>query len=939
MSFRRILRACGWCTRQGFRLSLWTTWLALLVALAGQAYLLSARRVPVPEPLRRLVARRLADEGLRVDFDRARMNLTGRFVFENVRLGPTSSPDPLASARTLYLDFNPWELLVGRLGLREARLGGLDLHDPASPAAPTPAPFPANNIDLGLIFDGAEIELSYFTGYIGPVAVQASGRFRPPASAAEKSSPSAEQAFARYAELIAAFRKIAPSLAALDEPRVRLAFSPGVVDLDLRATQLDLDAAPIAFSGKITGLRVNASVPLDTATDKPIEVIAAFDRARLPGETTVDDVRLRLQGTLGALARFEPRALDVNLASLRWREITGGPVAAVVTQPAPGLVRADTSVALAGSAWSLRVETAPRAATARVILDGFVGDDTLAFAGRQIDRDLSSLLDPDSAAPLHVAASFGPEWKLAEVSGRLHSGRVRVGGAILDETGTEFTYDGAHVLCDALVLRQGESLAHGSYEMDTRSMDFRFLLTGGLRPAGIESWFHDWWSNFWSMFDFSGGLPYADVDVRGRWGDLTATQVFVQAEGAATGLKGVDFDRVRTRLFLRPHWFDILHFDVLRQERAAAGWLARSLDLEKDTWRFMEFDVESTLPLATIATLFKEESAELLAPYRFDTPPRLRISGRVDSPDSPLGKKEHIDVALTSTGPMTYHDFPLSDLAFEARLRDDRIDLPVLALGFAEGKANGTAGLWGPENARQLAFDITLADANLGAVTQAVARLQPSPATSASAAEPPAKTSEAARERQQRLDRGRLVFSLAAEGPYSDFYSFKGSGRAAITGAELAQLNLFGPLSQALSGTHFSFGSFSLTTVDAPFVLECDRVRFDNLRVTGPSALIQAKGDYRLRDSRLDFSTKIHPFDESASVVGNAVGFVLSPLSKMFEVKLQGTLAEPKWIFAYGPSRLFNSITGSGDSPPSPHLSAPPAEPPPAATAAPSPSP
>ncbi|HEY9250186.1 MAG TPA: AsmA-like C-terminal region-containing protein, partial [Rariglobus sp.] len=481
--------------------------------------------------------------------------------------------------------------------------------------------------------------------------------------------------------------------------------------------------------------------------------------------------------------------------------------------------------------------------------------------------------------------------------------------------GTEFTYDGDRVLCENLVLRQGASLAHGSYEMDTHTMDFRFLLTGGLEPAGIASWFHSWWSGFWSTFDFSRALPAADVDVRGRWGDLTATRVFVQAEGSGVGLKGVVFDRVRTRLFLRPQWFDIRHFDVALDSAAAGGSLARSLDLEKNTWTRMDFAVESSLPLATILKLFHAESSELLAPYDFTTPPRLRLNGRVDSDASPSGKGEHIDIGLSSTGPMTYHGFPLSDLNFEAALRNDVIDLPVLAVGFAGGRANGKARLWGPADARRLSFDIALADANLGAVTHAVTLLQP---TAAPVSE---KSAEAARLRQERLDRGRLVFALKAEGLFTDFHTFKGSGRAAITGTELGQLNLFGPLSEALRGTFLNFSSFSLTTVDAPFVLSGDRVHFDDLRVTGPSALLQAKGDYLLRDGRLDFTTKVHPFDESPSMVGSAVGFVLTPLSKVFEVKLKGTLSNPAWIFAYGPSRLLDTITGGSakkSAPPAP---------------------
>lgn len=919
MSFRWAWKVCGWCTRQGFRLSVWSIWLLLLAALAGQVHLLSARRVPVPEPLRRVIEQRFAAHGLHVDFGRGMMNFTGRFIIEDVRLGLVATPAPLATARSVYLRIDPWDLLVGHLNVIEVRVSGLDLHVPAVRSTSGGDELPAGNIDFALRPRGGEVELSYFTGYIGRLPVQASGRFRLPAAQASGADSKAilERVTAAYLTLAGRAQGADVWLAAFESPRLLLRLNPSDVAVDFSATSVDLGAFPGGLGGKLAGVQVKTRLPLAGTFTTPMEITGAITSLDLPREITARDLALHLRGAPGGPAGFEASSLELQLGSLRWHGIEAGPLAASATQPSTGLVKTDISLTLAGSPWRLQGDAVPRNGTAQVWLDGVVDDATLAFAGGRIGRDLSELLDPAYPAPLHATASFGPGWKLAKAAGRLHSGPVRVGGAQLDETGTEFTYNGDRVLCENLVLRQGQSLAHGSYEMNTHTMDFRFLLTGGLLPSGIESWFHAWWSDFWSTFDFSRGLPVADVDVRGRWGDLTATRVFVQAEGGDTGLKGVPFDRVRTRLFLRPHWFDILHFDVRQAGREAQGRLARSLDLEKNTWRHMEFSVDSTLPFETISALFKEESSELLAPYRFTTPPRLQLNGRVDSAASPAGKHEHIDVALASTGAMTYHNFPLSDLKFEANVRDNRIDLPMLAVGFAEGHAHGTARLWGAEDIRRLAFDITLADANLGAVTQAVALLQPPTAP------PTEKTAEAIRLRQQRLEHGRLVFTLAAEGLYTNFYSFKGTGRAAITGAELAQLNLFGPLSEALRGTYFNLGSFSLTTVDAPFALDGEQLRFENLRVTGPNALLQAKGDYQLRDGRLDFTAKVHPFEESGSLVGSAVGFVLSPLSKVFEVKLQGTLSTPSWIFAYGPSRLINSITGGEKSSRAPDTSVP----------------
>ncbi len=891
--------------RHGSRLFLWSIWLVLLLLLAAQAYVLSSRRITVPEPVRRIVAERLAAHGLRLDYGRGLMDLSGHLILEKVRFGPDASAAPLATADSLYLDVDPWDLLVGSLDVREVRIGGLALQAPSGPALLGSEEVLVDRVDFAIIPAGNEIELSYLTGYIGNLPVEAHGRFHLPELRADTGGKSAGGTLsAGWHDLARHLRSARSLLAAADGPLLHLRLAGDRVDVSAEARSIDLGTLPGGHKGTLAGVRLRTTVPLPLSSLTPLTLSGTLDRLELPAlETEVRGLVFELR-TDGALS-FP--AVDLQLGSARWRKIEAGPLVATAVRPSPEAASADLALALAGGVW--RVQGVMNNGTAGVSLDGFVGDATLAFAGALIDRDLSSLLDPDQAAPLHARASFGPGWKLAEASGRLHSGSVRVGAAQLDETGTEFTYDGTRALADALVLRQGASLAHGSYEMDTRTMDFRFLLTGGLRPMGIAGWFHEWWTNFWGTFDFSHSLPDADVDVQGRWGDLTATNVFVQAAGGRTGLKGVEFDRVRTRLFLRPHWFDILHFEVARDAQEARGSLARSLDLRQDTWTRMDFAVESTLPLTTIAQLFPGESAELLAPYDFTTPPSLRLGGHVTSSASTEGKHEAIDITLTSTGPMTYHKFPLSDLEVQARLRDDLIDLPSLSVIFAEGKATGDANLWGPSDARRLAFNITLTGANLGTVVQTVSTLQPSTTPVSE------KEAEAARLRQQRLEGGRLDFKLKAEGAFADFYSFKGDGIGSITNAELGQLNLFGPVSEMLRGTFLNFSSFSLTTVDAPFKLNGDRVRFRDLRVSGPSALLLAKGSYQLRGGDLDFTTKIHPFDESTTLFGSAASFVFTPFSKVFEVKLQGTLSKPSWIFAYGPSRLLNTLTGNDAAP------------------------
>ena len=913
MVFRSVWKVSWWVTRFSARVVLWTGWLLLIVVLAAQIHLLSSRHISLPEPVRRAIEERLAGQGLRFELDRGRLDFDGHVLLENVRLGPASIDDPLITASSIYAHIDLWNLLIGQVDIDEVRVSGLDLHLPAGQSLSAVDEVIVGGLDMVVRPTGSDLVLSHLTGYLRQIPVHAYGRvstLRGPAGAVDGATvvKSVAESWIRLARQIQASDGW---LAAFDAPRLHLQLMPAAgarvqLKVDFRSAGVDLGKLPGGVTGYLTGFRAATAVGLPGLGGQAMDIVGGVEALQLPREITAQGLDFRLRGAPGGDYGFEPRALELQLGSLRWREIEAGPLVVTASQPVAGRFAGDVSFTLAGAPWRLHGTVEPNVGTAQATLDGWVEKATLAFAGRQIGRDLGALLDPAQPAPLHATASFGPGWKLTGASGRLHSGFVVVGGVPLDETGTEFTYDGNSVMCNQLVLRLGDSLAHGSYEMDARTLDFRFLLTGGLRPMGIDKWFHSWWSDFWRTFTFNQALPVADVDVRGRWGDLTATQVFVQADCADTGLKGVGFDRVRTRLFLRPHWFDIRHFDVALAGQGAQGWLERVLDLDRSTWNSMKFDVDSTLPLETIGRLFKAESAELLAPYQFSAPPRLHLSGRVDNTGSPVGKHERIDITLTSAGAMKYHGFPLSDLTFEARLNDDRIDLPVLAAVFAEGRVQGQAHVQGGADARQLAFNITLAKANLGAVTQAVAQFQPKSAV------PPApeKHDKASRARQAGIDRGRLDLNLEAEGLYADFYSFKGTGHAAISGSELGQLNLFGPLSEALRGTFFNFGSFSLTTVDAPFTLQGERVRFEDLRITGPSALIQAKGQYYLRDGALDFTTKVYPFDESSSVVGSAVGFVLTPLSRAFEVKLRGTLNNPSWIFAYGPSRLLNTLIG-----------------------------
>jgi len=913
---RSTWQAGLWCTRKGCLMALWSLWLVMIATACLEFYVIRSDELSLPGPVRRLIERRLAEKGFEVTFTRATFDFSGRILLEHVAFGPTSTPSPLVTARSVYVKLDPLDLAIRRLDVEMLSASGVDFHLPAMMSPSGEDETLVSNVAFTLIPRGRVLRISHLTGRIAGLSVNVNGSLQLPASRETNTTSSA-----LVDELVSAYLRSgrqAPALisrlAALESPTLDIDLLPAedriaIIRATLRADSLNLASVPQS-QGAVTGpLTINAEIPLGGNASSVIRGDGCVSSLNAPGIATAKDLHFNLLGLLRSpRGPFALKWIDLQLAAVRSRDVESGPMSLTIIPRRDGLLAVDLSTLLAGSPWKADALLDLKQSSGRVELDGRVDGALLGLAGDLAKHDLAALLVPAVPAPLHASATFLPGWKLEQAEGRLHSGPVLVGGVPLDETGTEFTYRDGRVLCDNLVLRQGESLAHGLYEMDTATFDFRFLLTGGLRPDGIAGWFHDWWTHFWNDFDFTKSVPVADVDVSGRWGSLSATRVFVQAEGAATGLRGAAFDRVNTRLFVRPQWDDILYFKVGQGAQTAEGSFARLTDLEKNAWSRMVFSVDSSLPLGTMEQLFGKDASELFSPYRFANAPRLKLSGHVESPVSPEGAHQQIDIALNSAGAASFHKFPLSDLVFTALYHDGALDLPSLSLGFADGRASGSAKVWGDGKDRRLSFDFALANANLGAAIRTLN------------VTPEAKPKPGEKSLSERLESGRLNLTLKAEGPYDDFYGFTGKGTADITGADLGQINLFGVLSELLKKTVIlNFSSFSLEKLNAEFAVDGPLLKFGSLKITGPTAAIDAKGDYGLPDHKLDFKAKIFPLDESKYLVLSPIKLMLSPFSSALEVKLQGTLAKPDWVFLYGPTNLLRNLIGN----PSPQPSSP----------------
>lgn len=899
---------------------LWCLWLILSLAVVGQVYLARVREIEPPAFLQRQLDRQLAQLHLRASYERARIDVSGRIVLHALSLSPASLADPLVTADTVILDLDPWALLAGRAVVDRLQLEGAALRLPTRLAPSGHNEAIIEDLALDLSPEGPLLTIDSGHARLGPLAFTFHGAIQPPAS----TPPSALSLDARIQLALDRYFAIALRLAETESHLTEvtglsldIALTPSpttiaVARFELRAESVEATGPafnlPTLDRLRLNGIVAGATLPLSYAPLQCVTATFSVDHVDAAPFIVTENCRGRVSGSFDTTEpHFAPEKLHLQAGPTLIRGISAGaPVLTVdVDLAQPGNQTLAVLTRLAGAPWSTTFQGDLRVGAGALTASGVVTPAGLSLVGQTLGRDLSPLLQFKQGPSVEGRVAFDAGWKLHSVRGRAEIGPVVARNVSLDRASSEFVLAGTTLRCDDIVLATGPSLARGRYEMDTATLDYRFLLSGQLQPAAIEGWFRDWWPRFWSEFAFTTP-PVADVEVAGRWGDTGQSAVFVVAEAENAALRGARFDTVHTRIFVRPHWCDVIAFAGAQDQLTARGEFTRTFDLNTKTWQEIDFDVVSDLPLSTASHLLGSSGESWLAPYRFSNPPHVEVHGHLSGPADPAGQHASIDLQTTAAGPFTFFGFPLNDLHTSVEIRDDLIRLPDLTFGFAQGNVSGTAELSGVQSARKLAFDAKLEGAVLG---QAIRILEEFKAPNRSSAARSAPVSRF----QKQLAAGRLDVSLAAKGPINSLFELQGEGKAMLSGAELGQINLLGLLSELMQGAGLGFTSLKLDSARTRFLLQGDHLAFPELLITGPNATIESSGRYALKTKMLDLKAKVQPFDGSQSLLGNTMDFVLTPFSAALEVKLEGSLEKPKWIFLYGPTRFLRKLGGKND--------------------------
>ncbi|MBU6399273.1 MAG: hypothetical protein KGS61_03060 [Verrucomicrobia bacterium] len=595
----------------------------------------------------------------------------------------------------------------------------------------------------------------------------------------------------------------------------------------------------------------------------------------------------RADASWGAWARFEPFQVDWQAVGdgFRSTRLTSRHAEVAGRWRAPDLALTRLQAALYGGSVSGTAQV--NVATRQAGLHGQIDCDLHqagTWLGPAAQRWLGQLLwnQPPS---LQVQASLKlppwsapqPDWRGQVLPTVAAAGAFRVAdaafrGLTIDSAATRFTLTNLDWSLPDAMVKGPRGECELSYAGRLFSPDFHCTLEARLDPAALAPLLDERGRRALQLFEFHQP-PWARGQVWGRWSaperlgfaaQIAATNFVFRDETCRRFAASVRY----TNGFVSATNVQIQHQD---QSVSAPGV---GFDVPRQ-WLYLTNAVGTVDPMV-VARAIGPSTVRALEPYRFELPPHARVNGslHVRAPETPDLRFE------LAGGPFRYWRFRLPQVATTVLWRKNWLILTNLDGEFYGGRLRGDAGfdLDAPREA-DFHFQAYVADASLKSLMDDI------------------------RSSTNRLEgalNGNLIITAANT---ADWQSWNGFGDVRLRDGYLWNLPMFGIFSPVLNAVVPGLGNSRFTEGSAAFTLTNSVIHTDRLEMHAAALRLYYKGT-------VDFQGRVNARAEASLLrdtwlVGQLFSMVFSPLTKLFEYKVTGTLEDPKSQPLYVPKLLL----------------------------------
>jgi hypothetical protein len=416
----------------------------------------------------------------------------------------------------------------------------------------------------------------------------------------------------------------------------------------------------------------------------------------------------------------------------------------------------------------------------------------------------------------------------------------------------------------------------GTLQVDLRSEelshDFQIGLRGQINPRALNLKLKGEGHHGPEHME-STNAPWLDAQVSGNWYDLARLSAAADIAWTNFSYRGEFIRTLAASVQYSNHVIQVFHPRMERDEGiATAAGVLFDIDAQK---AYLTNAYTAINPQA-LAWMIGPKVAEAVKPYQFLKPPVAHVYGVI-----PLKGEQDADLHFDlAGGPFHWTKFRLPKISGQVHWANESVTLTNIVTSFYGGEGRGHAwfDVRQPGSAPfHFAVNVTNVDlhALMGDLHSPTNQLEGTLA-------------------------GELVVTSANT---TNWNSWNGYGRASLRDGLIWDTPVFGVMSTVMNGIVPGIGNSRASEASGTYTISNSVLRTRDLD-------IRASGMRLSYNGTVDFETRVNARVEAELlrdtwVVGKLFSTALWPVSKLFEYRVTGTLADPQTEPVYFVPRLF----------------------------------
>jgi hypothetical protein len=442
-----------------------------------------------------------------------------------------------------------------------------------------------------------------------------------------------------------------------------------------------------------------------------------------------------------------------------------------------------------------------------------------------------------------------------DVTGAMQVGKFSFRGMDFDSFSTDFaSRNGKTFLRDARLLAAGGQI---NANLLLSPEDFRVHLSNTIAPTAFAPLLGKNEREALRLMDFRDA-PYLQLDLRGPKPTFAAVSGTGFLRLGRTSMRGSSLDWGQSKIEVAESAITYRDFSLGRGKAVGKGTFVYDFGGQQ----ILLDNVESTMPPVDVMMWIDPKIAEVIKPYRFRQPPKVRADGMIHMKDL---RKNDLHLAIQSDIGLDY-DLLNRTLKFGRTLANvditgTKVIANIKSAELMEGDVGVNATVSIDPADPTFGADIDIRRVNFAQLTKLYFDYEDS----------------------QGIGSGNFKFTARM----GQEHQMRGDGSLRVEDGHVFAIPILGPLSEIINKIIPGAGFQTARLATADFSVGDEKINTKNLKVEGAGFSLYGYGDIFFVRDKMDMSVRIN--------ARGIPGLVLFPVSKLFEYVSTGSVSKPVW--------------------------------------------